>query len=166
VRVYLPATIAVLQTWLAAGEAPVGGDAGSDAFAVTPALREWYREADLDELEHAAQADAARASLQLLAADRRTRRCRVVLAADVDETQVTPDPALGRAAVRLSRAVPVRAWSSALVDDDEAATAVRQAVDALGPAAAGDDDAQFVVDETEAYELGWYAVQELPALLS
>jgi hypothetical protein len=165
VRVYLPATFALLQAWLTAGEAGAA-EAGSVAFAVTPALREWYREADIDELEHAAQVVAARASLQLLAGDRHTRRRRVVLAADVDEMLVRPDADQGRAAVRVSAAVPVRQWSSALIDVDDAEPAVVAAVDALGPAAAGDDDAQFVVDEAEAHELGWYAVQEIVRLFS
>ena len=33
------------------------------AYAVTPALREWYAEGDAEELEYAALQEAARASL-------------------------------------------------------------------------------------------------------
>jgi hypothetical protein len=41
VRVYLPATLPLLRSWLDAGRAT-----GATAYAVTPALREWYREAN------------------------------------------------------------------------------------------------------------------------
>jgi hypothetical protein len=39
-------------------------------------------------------------------------------------------------------------------------------VQALPAADAGDQDARFVVDGAEGHELMWYAVQELPYLLS
>src|SRR5580692_6659490 len=113
-RVYLPATLPVLAGALAAAEI---GPAPMQAFTVTPALREWYAQADLEELEYAALTHAARASLWLLLAD--------------------PDALL---------AVPD----------------VSAAVDALGAAEAGDDDAQFLVDGAEGHELMWYATQELP----
>jgi hypothetical protein len=48
------------------------------------------------------------------------------------------------------------------VDDLLAVPDVSAAVDALGAAAAGDDDAQFLVDGAEGHELMWYATQELP----
>jgi len=65
VRVYVPATISMLRRLVADGELrPVAGT----AFAVTPALRESYATGDTEELEYAAMADAARASLRLLAA--------------------------------------------------------------------------------------------------
>jgi hypothetical protein len=38
---------------------------------------------------------------------------------------------------------------------------VNPAVAGLDAAARGDDDAQFALDEAQAHELGWYAVQEL-----
>ena len=81
-RVYVPATMSMLQRLVADGELrPVAGT----AFAVTPALRESYASGDTEELEYAAMADAARASLRLLAtgSDGELLR-RVVVCADVD----------------------------------------------------------------------------------
>ena len=81
-RVYLASTMPALAAALQAGQigpAPLAG------FAVTPALREWYASGDLDELEYAALAVAARASLRLLAADAAAPPRRVTLAADVPD---------------------------------------------------------------------------------
>jgi len=64
VRVYVPATIGMLRRLVDDGQlAPVAGT----AFGVTPALRESYAVGTTEELEYAAMADAARASLRLLA---------------------------------------------------------------------------------------------------
>ena len=65
------------------------------AFTVTPALREWYAQADLEELEYAALTHAARASLWLLLADPDAPRRRVVLAADVPDGQAGRDGGFG-----------------------------------------------------------------------
>jgi hypothetical protein len=167
VRVYLAATLPLLAEWLTAGEATLAEiGPGSVAYAVTPGLREWYREADLDELEHAAQVAASVGALELLAAQPQAPRRRVVVAADVAEGGGTPAaPDLRRAAIRLAGPVPVSGWGSALVDDAAAGPVVEAAVASLAAAAGGDDDAQFALDEAEAYELGWYAVQELRDLL-
>lgn len=158
-RVYLAATLPMLQRWLAAGQAPPG-----PAQAVTPRLREWYREGSEEEMEYVAQLAAARAGLDLLDADPDAPRRRVVIAADVADLDVAADESRGRAAVAVGVAVPVADWASALVDDEDADAVVSAAVTALGAAAAGDDDAQFTLDEAASYELGWYAVQELAHL--
>lgn len=168
-RVYLPATLPRVERWLAAGEARLESSeperpAGL-AFAVTPSLREWYREGDLDELEHVAQVAAAVGSLELLGAEPAAPRRRVVIAADLDESAVSPASSRGRAAVTLRDPVPVSRWGSALVDAAEAAGVVELAVANIAAAASGDADAQFALDEAEAYELGWYAVQELRHLV-
>jgi hypothetical protein len=55
--------------------------------------------------------------------------------------------------------------ASVHVDDKAAASFVEAAIAALGPAAEGDDDAQFTIDELGDHELQWYGVQEIPALL-
>jgi hypothetical protein len=157
VRIYLPATFPLLSEWLDAGQATGSGP----AYAVTPALREWYREADVDELEHATQVAASIGSLELLAVDVGSARRRVVVAADVDELIVTPDPQRGRAVVRLAGPVPIACWSSALIDDPAAEPVIVAAIAALAQAGSDDSDAQFAVDEAEATDLGWYAVQEL-----
>ena len=63
-RVYIPATVAMLQQLVADGSLlPVNGT----AFAVTPTLREAYAEGDDDELAEVALREAALASLRLLA---------------------------------------------------------------------------------------------------
>jgi hypothetical protein len=157
-RVYLPATLPLLAAWRVAGEAPAGA-----AHAVTPALREWYREGDSEELEYTATVAAARSSLRLLADDPQAPRRRVVLAADVPDGAVTPGAE--RSEVRLAVGVPLRDWASVLADDRDAATVVEAAVGALPAADAGDEDAEFTLDEADAHELGWYAVQELGELV-
>jgi hypothetical protein len=133
-------------------------------YAVTGMLREWYREADNDELEHAAQVAASVASLDLLVADPNARRRRVLLAADVEDGVVVPLAESGRAAMRRRSAVPVRSWACALIDGSEAEPAVAAALEVLEQAHGGDDDAQFLIDELEDHDLGWYAVQELDRL--
>jgi len=81
-------------------------------------------------------------------------------------TDVAPDVDAGRSAVVVGAASPIAVWASALVDEEDAESAVSAAVTALGAAVAGDDDAAFALDEAASYELGWYAVQELPQLFS
>ena len=166
-RIYFPATIRTLRELRAAGElAP----APLTAFAVTPTLREWYAEGDLEELEYAAMADAARASLRLLDSDLDrdpgAAARRVVLSADVPERDVEPAPELDRAVVRVRVAVPLATVASVHVDEAAAEQDVRAAAQAVLAADLGSDDAQFVVDGAEGYELLWYAAQELDHLLA
>jgi hypothetical protein len=162
-RVYLPATLPALAGILRAAEI---GPAPVLAYAVTPALREWYASADLEELEYAALMHAARASLRLLRADPQAPRRRVVLAADVPDEQAGrgggfdggfDEPTL----VLLSAPVPLARVASGHVDDVAAVADIGAAVQALAAADAGDDDAQFLVDGAEGHELLWYATQEL-----
>jgi hypothetical protein len=162
-RVYLPATLPALAGILRAAEI---GPAPVLAYAVTPALREWYASADLEELEYAALMHAARASLRLLRADPEAPRRRVVLAAEVPDEQAGrgggfdggfDEPTL----VLLSAPVPLARVASGHVDDVAAVADIGAAVQALADADAGDDDAQFLVDGAEGHELLWYATQEL-----
>ena len=157
-RIYLPATLPRLAAGLVAGEFDL-----DVAYAVTPTLREWYVEGDIEELEYVAAAAAARASLHLLADDQSARR--VVVAADVPDSAVRPAPEVGRAAVRPGAPVTMSQVVSALVDDADASDDVRRAVAALRPADAGDEDARFVVDSVEDHELAWYAAQEIGVLV-
>ena len=85
-RVYLPSTLPALADILAKDEA---GPAPLRAFAVTPALREAYASGDDEELEYVAMLAAAKQSLRMLDADQAAPRRRVVLAADVPDTQVS-----------------------------------------------------------------------------
>ncbi len=162
-RVYVPATLPALAGVLRAAEI---GPAPLQAFTVTPALREWYASADVEELEYAAMMHAARASLRLLLADPQAPRRRVVLAADVPDEQAGrgggfdggfEEPTL----VLLSAPVPLARVVSGHVDDLAAVADVSEAVAALPAADAGDDDARFLVDGAEGHELLWYATQEL-----
>jgi hypothetical protein len=161
-RVYLPSTLPGLADVLAKGEA---GPPPLHAFAVTPALREAYASGDDEELEYAAMLAAAKQSLRLLADDPGAPRRRVVLAADVPDTQVSwqaydDEPA----GVLVGDPVPVKAIAAGHVDEPDAAADVAAAADVIAAADAGDDDASFTVDSAEAHELAWYATQELQYL--
>jgi hypothetical protein len=171
VRVYLPATTNVLRTLVDEGRLP----GPHTAFAVTPALREFYAvseaEADAEELEYAALLTAARASLRMLDVDPTAARRRVVLAADVPDSAVEPrdDPAehpeAERGTVRVPADIAMRDVASAHIDGADAENDVRAAVNVVLEADLGSDDAQFVVDQAEGHELAWYATQEIgPAL--
>lgn len=158
-RVYLPSTLPAVAGLLAAGRIETGSEG---AYAVTPALREWYSSGDLEELEYIAMTHAARASLRLLAADAQAPRRRVVLAAEVADRQVRTrpdfdDPAL----VQLTGEILLRDIASGHVDDPASQPDIAAAVDALAAAGNGDDDARFAVDGAEGCELQWYATQEL-----
>ena len=70
-RIYVAATLPLLARARTSGQVT---DGPSTAYAVTPRLREWYFEGDLEELEYAALS-AAGAGLAR-AAGRRSRRRR------------------------------------------------------------------------------------------
>ena len=166
-RVYVPLTLPGLA------EAYKTGELGAEpllAYAVTPALREWYVSDDIEELEYAAQNRAALASLRLLAADAGAVRRRVVVAVDVADGSAAADPDRGLepaelGEVRVTGTVRLAKSAAVHLDSDDAQDDVTAAVDALAAADAGDGDAQFVVDGAEDHELLWYATQEIPNLL-
>ncbi|GAA1984593.1 hypothetical protein GCM10009738_74850 [Kitasatospora viridis] len=167
-RVYVPTTLAALA------QAHRGGELDqSAAYAVTPALREWYVSDDIEELEYAALVRAAQSSLRLLAADPGAPRRRVVVALDVPDRAVKPfggDEYQDQASLgRVSLAEPVLLAKAAAVhaDADEAEVTgdVATAAGAVVAADAGDADAQFAVDGAEDHELLWFATQEIPGLL-
>ncbi len=161
-RVFLPSTLPALARALQAGQV---GPAPVTGFAVTPSLREAYSSGDEEELEYVALTEAARASLRLLAAGPDAPPRRVVLAAEIPAENLKWDTRDGEPArVLVGVAVPLKLLASAHVDDPEAAGDVRQAVQALPAADAGDEDASFAVDGAEGHELAWYATQELPYL--
>jgi hypothetical protein len=162
VRIYLPATTTQLRELLDTG---VLGLAPVTAFAVTPALREWYVDDDIEELEYAAMLEAARASLRLLDADPGAARRRVVVAAEVPDPLVTVRDDLDRGVVRVAEPVAMTHVASVHMDDDDAEAAVAAAADAIVPADLGDGSAQQAVDDVEGFELSWYATQEIGALL-
>ncbi|MEU3659528.1 hypothetical protein AB0E77_07135 [Streptomyces sp. NPDC032940] len=167
-RVYVPLTLSGLAEAHRTGR--LGETGPLVAYAVTPAVREWVRSDDIEELEYAALSRAALASLRLLAADAGAARRRVVVAADVSDGAVSAGPgreagapALGEVlvdgGVRLAKTAAVH------VDSADAETDVAAAAEALAAADGGDDDAGFVVDGAEDHELLWYATQEIPHLV-
>ncbi|MEW2399515.1 hypothetical protein [Streptomyces sp. NPDC046862] len=166
-RVYVPLTLPGLAEAYKTGEL---GEGPFVAYAVTPALREWYLSDDIEELEYAALNRAAVASLRLLAVEPGVVRRRVVVAVDVADGAAAADPdrgldsaALGE--VRVAGPVPLARAAAVHVDSDDAETDVAAAADALGAADQGDDDAQFTVDGAEDHELLWFATQEIPNLV-
>jgi hypothetical protein len=161
--VYLPATTSSLRELLAAG---VFGPAPLTGFAVTPALREWYRDDDIEALEYAAMLEAARASLRLIDADPDAARRRVVVATDVDDDAVRVRDDLDRGVVRVAVPVPLPAVAAVHVDDRDAEDTVAAAAAMIAAADLGDESAQETVDDAEGYELAWYATQEIAELLA
>jgi hypothetical protein len=166
-RVYVPLTL------LGLAEAHRTGELGQEtftAYAVTPALREWYLSEDIEELEYAALGRAALASLRLVAADARAPRRRTVVAVDVPDRSAAVDPdrgldpaALGE--VRVTGPVALARAAAVHVDADDAEADVTAAADALPAADGRDDDARFTVDGAEDHELLWFATQEIPGLV-
>lgn len=159
-RVYLPATIAMLRDFEASGEFRARSGTG---FALTPALREAYVSGSDEELEYAALLDAARASLRLIAAEEKGEPRRVVVAADVDDFTLRAD--LDAPVVRLAGPVPRSKIAAIHVDAAAAADAVAAAAAVIDAADLGDEDAEFTLGDAEDHELAWYAPQELPFLL-
>jgi len=162
VRIYLPATTSVLRRLVETSEC---GPAPLTAFAVTPGLREWYVDDDIESLEYAAMLEAARASLRLLAADPAAAPRRVVVAAELPDAVVVVRDDLDLGVVRLADPVLLRQVVSVHVDDDDAEPAVRAATAVIDAADLGDPDASDRVDDTEGFELAWYASQEAADLL-
>ena len=160
-RIYIPATLQMLQRLVADGELrPVNGT----AFAVTPTLREAYAEGDDDELADVALREAALASLRLLgAAEPGLPLRRAVLVADVDDARPRPD--LDDAVVRVSGPVPLDRVICAHVDNAGAEKAVAVAIEAIDAADVGDEDAELAVGDAQDHDLAWYGPQELPFLL-
>jgi hypothetical protein len=163
-RVYIPSTLRLLDVACHTGEF---GPAPLTAYAVTPALREWYTGGDDEELEYAAMAQAARASIGLLAADPGTARRRVVVAAEVSAVPPADGSVeLGDAQLELHVVIPWRTLAAVHVDAAGAAPVVGKAADLWEAAQNGDDDAVFALDSCEAEDLLWYATQEIPDLLA
>ena len=159
-RVYIPATVSMLRSLTEEGELTA---VNNTAFALTPALREYYVAGDAEELEYAAMLDAARASLRLISGDPAELPRRAVVAADVDGATLRPD--LDHSVVRLAAPVPLKIIAAVHVDTGEAEDAVRAAAAVIDAADLGDPDAEFTLGDAEDHELSWYAVQELPFLL-
>ncbi|MCW2598973.1 MAG: hypothetical protein JWM02_802 [Frankiales bacterium] len=161
-RVYLPSTLTALRSLLDTG---VVGEPPLPGYAVTPALREWYAEGDLEELEYIALTLAAKASVRLLDADQDAVRRRVVVVVEVPDPVVEPATHVDRAAVRISDPVALKLVHAVHVDDPSAIPDVTVAADAVIEADLGSEDAAFRMEQAEGHELQWYASQEIGPLL-
>lgn len=160
-RVYIPATLAMLSLLIADGDfQPRSGT----AFAVTPALRESYAEGDDEELAEVAIAEASMASIRLLATesadDLPLRRAVVIADADAESR-----PDLDTAVVRLKGRVGLDQVVAVYVDNAAAEPAVAAAIEVIDAADLGDEDAELTVGDAQDHALAWYATQELPFLL-
>jgi hypothetical protein len=161
-RIYLPATSTILRELQSSGGL---GPAPLTGFAVTPGLRDWYAEGDLDELEYAAFSEAARASLRLLDADPSAARRRVVVVAEMPDGEVSVHDDLDRGVIRVARSPQLPDIASVHMDDADAQESVSAATTAIVAADLGDESAQDIVDDADGFELSWYATQELDRLL-
>ena len=160
-RIYIPATLAMLQRLVADGVMqPLSGT----AFAVTPALREAYAEGAEEELAEVAIGEAALASLRLLASEPASDLPlrRAVVVADADAT-LRPD--LDVPVVRVSGPVNLDQVAAVYVDNAAAESAVEAAIAVIDDADLGDEDAELTVGDAQDHDLAWYASQELPFLL-
>lgn len=157
-RVYLASTTIGLLDLVEAGSL---GGASTTAFAVTPGLREWYVDDDVEELEYAATMEAARASLRMLDSAPEAARRRVVLAADVPDDAVTVRDDLDRGVVQITGPVALAQIVALHADGPDAESAVAAAAQAITAADLGDEAAQEAVDDAEGFELSWYANQEI-----
>ena len=160
-RVYIPATLAMLSLLIADGDfQPRSGT----AFAVTPALRESYAEGDDEELAEVAIAEAAMASIRLLAteSDDDLPLRRAVVIADADAESRTD---LDTAVVRLKGRIGLDQVVAVYVDNAAAEPAVAAAIEVIDAADLGDEDAELTVGDAQDHALAWYATQELPFLL-
>ncbi|NEA30969.1 hypothetical protein [Streptomyces sp. SID13031] len=168
-RIYIPSTIPLLDAACHAGEF---GPAPLTAYAVTPALREWFATADDEELEYAAMEQAARASVGLVAAAPDAPRKRVVVACDVSAIPPADGTVqLGDARLELHVVIPWSAVAAAHIDGDPAVEVVATAAKlwdvAHGNTAdPGHEEAVFALDSCEGEDLLWYATQEIPDFLA
>ena len=155
-RLFVPATMAMLETLLEAGEMPVRS---GTAFAATPALIESYAEGDMEEIEHVAFLEAARASLRLLGGE--------LDSGAAHEAHPYRRPDLDTAVVRLDGATVGTAEIAAVhVDLAGAVDLVKDAVEVVDRADLGDEDAELTVGDALDVDLAWYDAVELPFLLT
>lgn len=162
-RIYIPSTVNSLHEVHQLGE---HGPAPVTAFGVTPAIREWYVNEEVEELEYAVFIEAAQASLRLLDIDPIAPRRRLVLSAEVAEERVTFHPELDRAVVRVVDPVRVAELVCIHIDGVEAEEVVSAAAAAVLGAELGEADAEFAVDSAEDFPLEWYDATELDSLIA
>ena len=154
-RVYVPSTLRRLRAVVTAdglGPAPFA------AHTVTRGVRAELPDAGEEEWEYAASAAAAQTSVSLLTDQDPPRR--VVIAVDVSVARETgaDDVTL----VEIDDVVPMRRVAAVLVD---AADAEEDVAAARRARAEGSPDAERLLERCLDHELGWWATQEVAALL-
>jgi len=155
-RVYLPVTPALLERARVEGrfEPPLRG------HAVTEALATELPGADQEELEYAAMQAAALDALATLGPDDRPRR--LVAAVDAATWTAADRSDAASSLVDVTVPVPLRRLASVHADSGDAEDDVRAAVRALAAGGPEAPEVQRCLD----HELGWYAAQELSALVA
>lgn len=153
-RLYIPATSTLIESLVLSGQITV-----ASAFAVTPALREWYHADDEEELEYIASMAAARASLELLVSDPNAKPRRAVLATEVSSITPLVKDGADRAAVVFESTLMRGQVDSVLVDDPDAQDDMAIAIASWNRL---DEDAHFAREQALSHELLWFANQELP----
>ncbi len=157
-RVYLPSSLRHLRDAVVSGGL---GPAPLIGHAVTDRLRAAYGDAGEEEWEYAALTVAAQDSLALVGEDTAARR--VVVVADVAAAVLVAGAE--DSLVEVDEVVPLRLVASVHVDSDDAGDDVAAAAAAWTRATEGDPAALAAVDRCLDHELGWYATQEIAALL-
>ncbi|MGB3301850.1 DUF6912 family protein [Gordonia sp. (in: high G+C Gram-positive bacteria)] len=161
-RVYLPATLTMIQDFVAEPGQPFH-PVGGTGFALTPTLREAYISGDEEELSEVALREAARASLRLLAVDTSDLPVRRVVV--VADAPATARPDLDDAVVKVEGPIPHGDIVAVHVDGADAESAVKAAVAVIDEADLGDEDSELAIGDVEDHDLAWFATQELPFLL-
>lgn len=155
-RVYLPFTVRELR---ALAESPERALRDRRAFAVTAQLRAEYPDGDEEELEYVAMTLAARASAGLLRDADPPRRLVVAW----DATQVVDGDDEHPFEVEVAELRLPRDVASYHLDEPAAGPDVVRAREAWRTAPAGWEE---VVARTDRHDLGWWAAQELDAVLA
>ncbi|WP_257160143.1 DUF6912 family protein [Corynebacterium cystitidis] len=160
-RVYIPATFAMLETLEQSGELPVRSGWG---FAATPELTEFFTSGDQEEIEMVAFDDAALASIRLLAIgdEEKFPHRRVVVSVDVD---AEGHPEMGESVVKVSGPVQLEDVAAIHVDLEEAEEATAAAIAQIDAADLGDQDAELAIGDAQDYYLAFYDPSELPFLM-
>ena len=163
-RVYIPATFGMLA---ALEDNRLMHARSGWVFAATEALHEFFTSGDQEEIEAVAFDDAAMASIRLLAIgdEERHPHRRVVVSADVPDSQATPDPEMGESVVKLSAPVQIEDIAAIHVDIAEAEEATAKAIEVIDAADLGDEDAELAVGDAQDNYMAFYDPSELPVLV-
>ncbi|WP_211272794.1 DUF6912 family protein [Corynebacterium phocae] len=164
-RVYIPATFAMLEELKETGQLAARSGWG---FALTSALKNFYREGDEEEIAYVAFQEASMASLRLLAIgdEKQFPHRRVVISVDVPDSHVTPQPEMGEPVVKLDPATfSTQDLAAIHIDVAEAEQATAQAIAVIDEADLDDEDAHIVVGNALDNLMAFYDPTELPFLV-